>query len=98
MKSWVRILSLVLLLTLIAASYALARPDATGIVRSVLGGGASNASAPASGATLQGTFGQPVVGTVATAGGATTLGHGFWHGGAILDGNRIYLPLVLKSP
>jgi hypothetical protein len=92
------IIAVVLVLSVVATGLALARPDATDMARSVLSGGASNAAAPPGGVTLRGTFGQPFVGTVATADGAVTLGHGFWHGGTILDGYRVYLPIVLSSP
>ncbi len=59
----------------------------------VLAGGGAPAGAGAGGVTLNGTFGQPVVGP--SAGGGVTLGAGYWHAGAAAP---IYLPIILRAP
>lgn len=92
MKTRMRILALVLILTLIAAGLAVANSN-TGLSRWVLGSGSSDSSA--GDATIRGTIGQPVVGVVTT--GNITLGQGFWLGGLLPgSGSDTYLPLIQK--
>jgi hypothetical protein len=45
--------------------------------------------------TLTGTAGQPDAGVL--SGGPYTLGGGFWGGGALAQGHRLFLPLVLRD-
>ena len=45
--------------------------------------------------TLVGTIGQPDAGIL--AGGAYTLGGGFWGGGVAAAGYKVYLPVVLRN-
>ena len=45
--------------------------------------------------TLVGTIGQPDAGIL--AGGAYTLGGGFWGGGVVAAGYKVYLPVVLRN-
>lgn len=47
------------------------------------------------GYSLGGTAGQPDAGLL--AGGGYTLGGGFWRGGPVSGGYRIYLPLLLRG-
>ena len=58
----------------------------------VLAGGGGPAANTAGGVSLNGTFGQPVVGP--SAGGAVTLGAGYWHAGAAPS---VYLPVILRA-
>jgi hypothetical protein len=95
MKTKMLILALVLALFLAAAGVALANGGVE-LPRRVLGGGASDSTA--SGVHIRATLGQPVVGVVASSGGAITLGQGFWHGGELPEGRYdIYLPLVMRN-
>jgi hypothetical protein len=86
MKTKILILALALVLLLTAAGAALANGGAEP-ARSVLSGGASDATG---GATLRATLGQPVVGVVTSSGGSVVLGQGFWHGSP----HHTYLPLI----
>jgi hypothetical protein len=60
----------------------------------VIGGGGGSASN--GGTSLDGTIGQPVVGS--NTSGSTQLDSGFW-GGAVggLDEYKVYLPLILRQ-
>jgi len=59
-------------------------------------GGGTTFSTSADGAyTLGGTIGQPDANVL--QGGDYTLAGGFWTGGAIIERNSIYLPLVLRG-
>jgi hypothetical protein len=92
MKAYLLLLTLALVLSLVTAGLALAngveRP------RQVLGGGASDSADGK--VSLRATLGQPLVGVVTASDGATTLGQGFWHGGAAA-GQHCYLPLVVRD-
>lgn len=45
--------------------------------------------------TLVGTIGQPDAGIL--TGGGYTLGGGFWGGGVVAAGYKVYLPLILRQ-
>ena len=86
------ILTLALVLMLAAGGLALAN-DGPQPARHVLGGGASNSTAP--GITLRATLGQPFVGVVSSpSGDDVTLGQGFWGLGARY---HTYLPLLFRG-
>jgi hypothetical protein len=57
-------------------------------------GGGHAAALPGAGYTLGGTLGQPDAGLLTA--GDYTLGGGFWRGGALAVGHKLYLPLVLR--
>ncbi len=88
-------LSLALLLALaLAAGLAQAGSSATYAINwQVLAGGGGPAASTAGGVSLDGTFGQPVIGP--SAGGAVTLGAGYWHASAAAP---VYLPIILRAP
>jgi hypothetical protein len=89
----IHVLSLVLVLSLLAAGLALA--NSVELPREVLAGGASDSAA--GNITLRATLGQPVVGAVDSGGGALTLGQGFWLGGRLPESTyTVYLPLVRR--
>jgi len=91
-------------ITLIALSLALLLGLAAGLVRAgssaisainwqVLAGGGHPATTNQGNISLNGTLGQPVIGTA--SGGDLTLSAGYWHGAR--SEYRIYLPLLLKN-
>ena len=86
-------ISIVVLIVLVAAGGVLivgAAPLALDIGRSVIGGGGGNSSAGAY--VLDGTVGQPVVGTVSNS--PYNLCAGFWCGMGVY---KVYLPFVLRG-
>jgi hypothetical protein len=87
MKTKIRIVVLVFVLSLILVGATLADNDFE-MPRWVLGGGASESTS--SSVTLNATLGQPFVGLASS--GNISLEQGFWHGSGLL----IYLPLVQK--
>jgi hypothetical protein len=92
MSHHVRIaLVLALLGGLALAGAVLAAPAATSIERWVLSGGGGHTEADPY--ALDGTIGQPLVGTELA--GGYTLCAGFWCGAEA--GHRIYLPLVVRE-
>ncbi|MBN1318954.1 MAG: hypothetical protein JXA42_25960 [Anaerolineales bacterium] len=91
----VLILPLLLILSLMVTQ--VLAEDGIGIVRYVLGGGASDSTISGGGISLQATLGQPIVGVVDSSGGDLTIGQGFWIGRVLSDGGYdIYLPLILR--
>lgn len=88
MGTKVLILALALSLFVAAAGAALAN-GSTESVRSVVSGGASDATGVV---TLRATLGQPVVGIVTNSSGNVVLGQGFWHGSP----HHNYLPLIRR--
>jgi hypothetical protein len=88
-------LTLALLLALaLAAGLAQAGSSATYAINwQVLAGGGGPVASTAGGVSLNGTLGQPVIGP--SAGGAVTLGAGYWHAGAA---SPVYLPIILRAP
>jgi hypothetical protein len=87
MKIKILIIVFVIGLSLVLVGAALAI-NGFEISRSVLSGGASESTS--GGISLDGTLGQPFVGSVSS--GEITLEQGFWHG----SGSNIFLPLVQK--
>jgi len=88
-----RLLVLLVVLTLgLATSGAVHANGGPGLVRQILSGGATSASA--TGISFRATLGEPIVGTV--NGDAVSLGQGFWHGGALAVTHQVYLPLVIR--
>jgi hypothetical protein len=83
--------ALILLLALtLVARLALAQGEVER-PREVLGAGASESAA--TGLSLRGTLGQPVVGMVSSSGGEVTVGQGFWHQAPY----HTYLPVVFRN-
>ena len=93
MKRATVFLALMTLLLLVSVAQAQSGNDYDLSWWTVDGGGTT--SSTGGGYTLGGTAGQPDVGAPLSVGDYTLIG-GFWRGGVTL-GQRIYLPLVLRS-
>jgi hypothetical protein len=83
---------LALLALLLFVWLALAQGDYDVSWWQVDGGGGRGSGGPY---TIVGTIGQPEAGML--TGGGYTLGGGFWGGGAVARGFRVYLPLTLRG-
>ena len=84
-------LTLALLLAL-ALAVGLAQAGSYAVTWQVLAGGGGPVASSGGSVSLNGTSGQPVSGP--SAGGAVTLGAGYWHAGAA---SPVYLPIILRA-
>lgn len=92
-KLTIIVLCLTLLLGL-AVNLAWAGSSATSAVNwQVLAGGGQPVTTNGSGVSLNGTFGQPIIGPA--AGGQVDIGAGYWYGAG--RSTTLYLPLLLKN-